>query len=135
MRLLIRLQDGQPFEHPILESNFKQAFLKVDLDNLPDWVAEFQRIEKPPIKIYEVYEGVTYEWFNGVVKDVHHVRSMTEEEKTAKQNEVKAQWAQHGFASWIFNEDTCSFDPPVTYPNDGNPYRWDEETTSWIQPE
>jgi hypothetical protein len=28
-----------------------------------------------------VYVGVTYEWDNGVVKDVHHFRPMTQEER------------------------------------------------------
>jgi hypothetical protein len=31
-----------------------------------------------------VYEGVTYQWFDGVVKDVHSVRPMTDEERTTK---------------------------------------------------
>ena len=92
------------------------------------------RIEAPVAGVYEVYEGVTYEWQDGLVTDVHHVRAMTTEEKTAKQNEVKAQWAANeGFASWTFDEETCSFQPPVTYPNDGKTYRWDEETTSWAE--
>ena len=36
------------------------------------------------------------------------------------------------YKSWILNEDTCRWDPPVAYPNDGNFYRWNEETTSWV---
>ena len=56
---------------------------------------------------------------------------MTEEEKTEKQNAIKAEWAENGFASWTFNEETCSFDPPTEKP-DGD-YWWDEETTSWVE--
>ena len=37
------------------------------------------------------------------------------------------------FNSWLLNETTCIWESPVSYPNDGNPYRWDEETTSWIE--
>lgn len=37
------------------------------------------------------------------------------------------------FASWTLNEDSCLWEPPVAYPDDGNMYRWDEETTSWIE--
>lgn len=132
MRLFIRLQNGQPFEHPIVEENFCQAFPEVNLDNLPDWIANFERVEPPIPSLYEVYEGVTYEWVNDVVKDVHHVRAMTEAEKLTKQNEAKEEWAQHGFPSWVFDEDTCAFHPPVPYPDDGGQYRWDEETTSWV---
>jgi hypothetical protein len=34
-------------------------------------------------------------------------------------------------ASWILNEDTCLWEAPVKYPEDGNAYSWDEETVSW----
>jgi len=36
------------------------------------------------------------------------------------------------YPSWILNEDTCLYEAPIPYPNDGNIYRWDEETLSWI---
>jgi hypothetical protein len=133
MDLFIRIQDGQPFEHPILGENFRQVFSNIDTNNLPPEFARFERLEPPILNAYEVYEGVTYEWSGEAVKDVHHVRPMTEQEKTAKQNEVKTQWAEYGFASWVFNEETCSFEPPVLYPEGADPHacRWDEETTSW----
>lgn len=37
------------------------------------------------------------------------------------------------FASWFLNEETCSWEPPVPYPNDSNIYMWNEETLSWIK--
>ena len=136
MKLFIRIKDGQPFEHPILENNFKQAFPKVDIDNLPPEFAQFQRIKQPSINVYEIYEGVTYEWDNNIVKDVHHVRAMTNEEKTELQNKVKEQWTQNGgFASWTFDEETCSFVAPTPYQDDGLFYLWDEETLTWVQTE
>ena len=30
------------------------------------------------------------------------------------------------FASWTINETTCLWDPPVTYPTDGETYIWNE---------
>lgn len=132
MELYIRLKNGQPFEHPILGDNFREAFPDIDTEQLPEWVAKFERIAKPNIGVYEVYEGVTYEWSGNVVKDVHHVRQMSDEEKIAKQNAVKQEWAQNGYASWVFNEDICKFISPIAYPVDGKFYRWDELTTSWI---
>lgn len=36
------------------------------------------------------------------------------------------------FASWTLNEDTCLWDCPVPYPNDGSLYRWDESTKNWV---
>lgn len=37
------------------------------------------------------------------------------------------------FASWSLNDDTCLWEAPVQYPDDGKVYRWDEETTNWIE--
>ena len=133
MELFIRIKDGQPFEHPIFGDNFRQAFPDVDTSNLPERFARFVRVEAPAIGVYENYAGVTYELIDGVYKDVHHVVPMTEQQKIEKQNTVKANWAAGDYASWIFNEVTCSFAPPVAYPADDKQYRWDEPTTSWVE--
>jgi hypothetical protein len=37
------------------------------------------------------------------------------------------------FTSWLLNEDTCLWDAPVLYPEDGKTYKWDENTTNWIE--
>ena len=37
------------------------------------------------------------------------------------------------FASWVLDEETCLWDAPVPYPQDGNPYYWDEETLAWVE--
>lgn len=36
------------------------------------------------------------------------------------------------YLSWVLNEDTCQWNPPVPYPTDGQRYNWDEATTSWV---
>jgi hypothetical protein len=36
------------------------------------------------------------------------------------------------YASWALNDDTCLWEAPVAYPDDGEMYTWDEETTSWV---
>lgn len=35
------------------------------------------------------------------------------------------------YDSWVLNEDSCLWEAPVAYPDDGNTYEWNEETTSW----
>ena len=35
------------------------------------------------------------------------------------------------FDSWTLNENSCLWEAPVAYPNDGQRYEWNEETTSW----
>jgi hypothetical protein len=88
LELYIRIRDGQPHEHPIFADNFRDAFPDVDTENLPDTFAKFIRVDAPVLGTYEVYEGVTYQWVNDVVKDVHSVRPMTDEERSAKDVEL-----------------------------------------------
>jgi hypothetical protein len=37
------------------------------------------------------------------------------------------------YPSWILNEQTCLWEPPVAMPDDGKLYQWDEATTSWVE--
>ena len=37
------------------------------------------------------------------------------------------------YNSWILNDDTCIWESPVTYPNDGKRYVWDEDNTNWVE--
>jgi len=36
------------------------------------------------------------------------------------------------YASWTLNDDTCLWEAPVAYPDDGQRYTWDESSTSWV---
>ena len=38
---------------------------------------------------------------------------------------------QKPYASFILNEDTCLWEPPVPYPTDGEQYTWNEEDLQW----
>lgn len=88
MTLFIQIRNGQPYEHPILADNFQQAFPHIDTNNLPPEFAYFERVDCPRAAgVYEV-DVVSYEWVDGIVKDVWSVRPMTAEEKTAKQAEL-----------------------------------------------
>ena len=135
MKLFIQIRDGKPFEHPILAENLAQAFPDIDTENLPNTFAKFLRVNAPVLGTYEVYESTTYEWQGDLVTDVHHIRAMTAEEIEFKQNDVKEHWKQTGFASWQFNESTCSWEPPVPYPTDNKMYVWNEETLEWKETE
>jgi len=35
------------------------------------------------------------------------------------------------YSSWTLNDDTCRWEAPVVYPDDGELYEWNEDTTSW----
>lgn len=35
------------------------------------------------------------------------------------------------FESWVFDEETCTWNPPLPRPQNGGTYQWDEETLNW----
>ena len=81
LELYIQIRDGQPHEHPIFGSNFRQAFPEVDVNNLPDGrFTKFIRVPIPDIGVHEIYEGATYIWVGEFVTETHSVRPMTPEE-------------------------------------------------------
>jgi hypothetical protein len=41
--------------------------------------------------------------------------------------------AQQPYNSWVLNEDSCVWEAPIPYPNDGNFYYWDEDNKEWIE--
>jgi hypothetical protein len=40
-------------------------------------------------------------------------------------------YAPQPYPSWTLNDDTCLWEPPVAYPDDGKVYVWDEATQAW----
>ena len=87
MRCIIRIVDGQPFEHPIMVDNFQQAFPDIDLNALlPDGFAWFERKYRPMLQEHEVFvsEQAHYEFDGTIWTDVWHVRDKTEDEIRAE---------------------------------------------------
>lgn len=37
------------------------------------------------------------------------------------------------YPSWLLNTETCLWEAPVPYPDDGKSYYWDEATLSWVE--
>ena len=136
MELFIRIKDGQPFEHPIFGDNFREAFPDVDVNNLPPEFSRFERVPAPVWGPYDKNQRVQYErGADGVYRDIWYSDEMTPEEVKAKQDEVKVQWSENpnNPKSWVFDEPSCSFRPPVDYPNTGKIYHWDEPSLSWVE--
>ena len=42
-------------------------------------------------------------------------------------------YAPQPYPSWTLDEDTCRWNSPVAYPDDGKRYNWDEDTTAWVE--
>ena len=130
MELYIRIKDGKPFEHPIFGDNFRQAFPNIDTNNLPPEFARFVRVAAPALGPFEVYVDCVYELVDGVYTDVHNVRPMTAEEKTAKIEQARANLRPN----WTLNEETLQASPPVRPTVKGAyPYRFNMETGEWLE--
>ena len=37
------------------------------------------------------------------------------------------------YNSWTLNENICLWEAPTAYPDNGNKYTWNEDTTSWVE--
>jgi hypothetical protein len=37
------------------------------------------------------------------------------------------------FASWVLNNSSCLWEPPIPYPIDGKKYYWGEKQLNWIE--
>jgi len=134
MELYIRIVNGQPFEHPILEDNFRQAFPDVDINNLPPEFARFKRVLPPMPSPYQKNLTVSYQLIDGVYTDVFSFEQMTAEEISVRQQAERNRWtAMNGFASWVLNETICVFEAPTPKPNDGKSYFWNEEQLTWVE--
>jgi hypothetical protein len=131
MELFIQIRNGQPFEHPILGDNFRQAFPDIDVNNLPPEFAKFERVERPILGVYQVMvqDDPTYELVDGIWKDVWSVRPMTDQEKSDKISQYRL---NPPFPSWTLDENTLLYSPPTPMPIDDNKYIWDEKTLTWI---
>lgn len=114
MDLFIRIQDGQPVDHPILGDNFREVFPDIDPDNLPPEFAPFDRVDPSdiPVGVYEVLVE-NYVWNGSRVTDDWTTRPMTDDEKAAKIAENQA--APHP-NDWVFNETTCRWEPDLSKP-------------------
>ena len=133
-RLFVIVEDGVVGD-PILESNFVECYPDIDIDNLPDGYFEFERRNRPTPGPYQVETGQDYVLEDGKYVDRWLFREMTADEKVAEQQRVKEQleMAFTDISSWTLDVDNCEWVPPTPHPDDGNRYRWDESTTSWVQ--
>jgi len=131
MNLYIKINNGQPINHPATEENLLQALGAID----NTWEV-FVRTQMPVLGIYEIFDTnlPIYQKIDGVWTDFWHVREMTDEEKQAKQKSVKDDWnsfPRPNQTTWVFDEETCSYKAPIPKPEDGNNWYWQGSTNSW----
>lgn len=37
------------------------------------------------------------------------------------------------YNSWVLDENSCTWNPPVPFPQDGKNYKWDESQQNWLE--
>lgn len=117
MNLYIQIENGHPVNHPAFESNLIEAF-----NEIPSNWELFIRVQRPNPDVYQVLESdtPTYEKINGVWTDVWALRSMTNEEKIAKQQQAiiafNSREQADNWSAWVFDEVTCKMVPPTPRP-------------------
>lgn len=117
MNLYIQVEDEQPVNHPALEENLLQSFGAIPVHWEP-----FVRVERPTVGVYEVLESeqASYKKVDGVWTDVWVIRSLTTEEKLAKQQSVIQNFNNRpqaeNWAAWTLDETTCMMTPPIPRP-------------------
>lgn len=127
MKLYIELKNGEPINHPMLQSNIEMIYPVMNLDNLPETLCEFVRVDKPTPKWDEVVEGPEYKMIDGICYDVWTVNKISDEKK---QQMLDALAASNPYPSWTVDTVNHNLIPPIPYPEEGA-WVWNEDTVSW----
>lgn len=135
MRLFIRLLNGVPVDHPIVEDNMRMAFPNIDLNNLPAEFANFIRIPQPSLDVMPVgpYQQAVVKYVlntdGKTYQDQWYVRNLSDEEKAEKIAFLKSQPPSKLF---VFNEETCEWENPIPIPAEDGVWQWDYENDIWV---
>jgi len=82
MDMFIKIENGQPVGHPIMGSNFRQAYPNIDPSDPAHGFTKFVRVNREDVGQYKVVlSGPTYGWVGDTVQDIWETRDMTPEEQ------------------------------------------------------
>jgi hypothetical protein len=84
------------------------------------------------VEVTEWYQARTNASDN-LVGSVYENGQFTLPEKTQQDSAVGSSIAPRLNPSFVWNNDSQTWEPPIAYPADGKNYRWDEETIAWIE--
>jgi hypothetical protein len=133
MRCFIRIKNGQPFEHPVVESNFRMAFPEIDVDNLPEDWAPFNRMEQPfdllkglfqkPVCTYTLSsDGITWQ-------DTWNAEDISDDEK----NKIILHYQNNPPGpNQTFDPATLGWSPTPIKPADEKTYLWKIDIGEWV---
>lgn len=130
--LYIQVESSLPINHPAYESNLIQVFGEIPLNWVP-----FIRVDAPLLDVYEKFDtsqghegcGCDYVATEDGFKDVWHVVNMNENERADAKDNAKPSF----ITTWLFDEPTCRWVPPVAYPSDELIYLWSDSNSAWVE--
>ena len=125
-------------------------FAKLDENNMVTFVTvgrqeDDGKEEELNARTGDVYRQTSYNTRGGI-----HYNSETGEPSEDQSKAYRKNYAGLGYTydeeldafippkpydSWVLNEDTCLWEAPVPYPEDGEMYFWDESEGTWIKAE
>ena len=129
MKLYIELKNGEPINHPMLQSNMEMIYPVMNLQNLPENFCEFVRVDAPVPKWDEVVEGPEYKIIDGICYDVWTVNKISDEKRQQMLDDLAA---SNPYPSWTVDTVNHNLIPPTPYPEEGA-WVWNEETVSWVE--
>ena len=115
MKFVIQIRDGQPFEHPIQEDVFVQAFPHLDINNLPPTFAYVEMTPAPDTGWEYELTDPTYTWDGDRIKRIWPVVRRSEEELAwIRQERTKATLSYiEGGIKWANEQKSLSTDSEV----------------------
>jgi len=149
--------NGVTLNYPARSTNLIQAF-----GHIPDhWqpVLRAGDLNLGPYQFISHPEN-TFTYSNGVWQEAYQIGELSDADKLAKQNAVKAWWnsvPRPNLSAWTFNETTCRYEAPIPmppetpdvlyfwqgttntwqirppYPMDGKKYKLDFPTGTWVE--
>ena len=127
MDYFIRIENGQPVEHPVAADNFAMAFSGTNPNDPSSGFARFTRVPQPDLGPYDTGFTHSYAWQGDVVVDVWTPIPMSAEQRAAK---IELMQKFKFGKNWTFDETNCIWVPPVPKPE--GDYVWDDTTETWI---
>lgn len=89
----------------------------------------------------DTYKQTSYNTIGGVYYDPITRQPAADQSKAFRKNfaglgyfydeALDAFIAPKPFNSWVLDEETCTWEPPVSYPTDGFTYFWNEAARDW----
>ena len=128
MNLYIQLENNQPVNHPIQQSNLEMVYPGIDLDYLPNF-CKFIRVASPIPKWDEVVEGPEYKIIDGICYDVWKVNKISDEKRQQLLDDLVA---SNPYSSWTIDYENYNIIPLIPFPESGD-WQWDEDILSWVE--